>query len=277
MSEDTEHKTSWLGKLANVLTPEPQDKGELVDILKEASVRQLLDPDSYKMIQGVLKVSEMHVRDIMIPRSKMVVIESDMRTQVALPIIIQSAHSRFPVIGESKDQVLGILMAKDLLKTVKDGQVHATIKDLTRDAVFIPESKRLDTLLKDFRTKRYHMAIVVDEYGCVAGLVTIEDVLEQIVGDIEDEYDHSHDSRAIKELGNGQFEVKALTPIDEFNEYFSATFSDEEFDTIGGLVLHRLAHMPKPGEKVRFGGFEFEVLIASNRRIELLRAKAIAP
>ena len=264
-------KPSWFAQLKQLFSPEPQDKEELVDILNEASDRELLDTESSQMIQGVLKVTEMHVRDVMIPRSQMVALDEHMKLKVALPIITQSAHSRFPVIGESKDHILGILLAKDLLPIAGDPEKqNSTIANIVRTAVFIPESMRLDTLLKEFRTKRNHMAIVVDEYGCTAGLVTIEDVLELIVGDIEDEFDCDETAIHIRQTDTHRFVVMALTPIEEFNEVLGVQFCDDEFDTIGGLVLNELSHMPKRGEIATLAGFKIKILGASSRRIELL-------
>lgn len=271
MSKRKVHPDSWLTRIAHAFSPDPQDKEELVDILNEASDRDVLDTDSSKMIQGVLSVTDTYVRDIMIPRSQMVVLHDKMKLQVALPIITQSAHSRFPVIDDSKDHVVGILLAKDVLTLFeKNNQEDPEIGELIRPPVLIPESKRLDALLKEFRTKRYHMAIVVDEYGCTSGLVTIEDVLEQIVGDIEDEYDHDDVSTNIQQTTIDSFRVKAQTPIDELNETLNCNFSDEEFDTAGGLVLDTLSHMPKNGEAVTIGAFNVKILKTGERKIELL-------
>lgn len=250
---------------------EPQDREQLVELLRDAEQRNLLNPDALSMIEGVLQVSEMRVRDIMIPRSQMVVVARGAALEDILPVVIESAHSRFPVIGENKDEVVGILLAKDLLAFVaKPAQTSFDIRESLRPAIFVPESKRLDILLTEFRSSRNHMAVVVDEYGGVAGLVTIEDVLEQIVGDIEDEFDFEEDSY-IKALSDYEFNIKALTPIDEFNEYFATGFSEEEFDTVGGLVLSRLGHLPKRGEHVNIDGFDFQVLSSDKRRIHLLK------
>ncbi len=263
---------SWLERIGQALyQPEPQNREELVQLLRDASRRGLLDSDALAMIEGVLQVAEMQVRDIMIPRSQMVVVERDTDPRSWLPVIIESAHSRFPVIGENRDEIVGILLAKDLLAWLAQGEEKRfDIREALRPAVFIPESKRLNVLLKEFRASRNHMAIVVDEYGGVAGLVTIEDVLEQIVGEIEDEHDVDGDTY-IMQYGPNRHTVKALTPIEEFNDYFGTDFSDEEFDTIGGLVMHAFGHMPKRGEKVTLGQFQFKVLRADNRRIHLLQ------
>ncbi len=268
-------QNSWLSWLLSFFSSEPQDKEELVDILDEASDRDLLDTDSSKMIKGVLKVAELSVGDVMVPRSKMVALSESMKLQVALPIITQSAHSRFPVMSDSKESVVGILLAKDILTLMGNGghPLSGEIVNLVRPAMLIPQSKRLDTLLKEFRTKRYHMAIVVDEYGSIAGLITIEDVLEQIVGDIEDEYDLQESSANIQQITIDTFQIKAQTSINELNATLDTDFSDDEFDTVGGLVLDVLSHMPKPGETVKIAGFEVKILKTSKRRVELLEFK----
>ncbi|HHH35245.1 MAG TPA: CBS domain-containing protein [Gammaproteobacteria bacterium] len=274
MSERTEGEApsrSWLERLGQVLSGEPRDRRELVEILREAQQRHLLDADALAMIEGVLEVSEMQVREIMIPRSQMVVVERDASLEEILPVITESAHSRFPVIGDSKDEVVGILLAKDLLPCFMGERPQGfNMRDLLRPAVFIPESKRLNVLLKEFRASRNHMAIVVDEYGGVDGLVTIEDVLEQIVGEIADEHD-VEDEIYIMKHSDRQYTVKALTPIAEFNEYFGADLSDEEYDTIGGYVMRQFAHLPRRGETVDIGPFHFKVLHADSRRIHLLQ------
>jgi magnesium and cobalt transporter len=226
------------------------------------------------MLEGVLEVSEMQVRDITVPRSQMVVIQREDRPEKILAVVIESGHSRFPVIGEDKDDIVGILLAKDLLRffVQGDGQ-HFDIRECLRPAVFIPESKRLSVLLQEFRNNHNHMAIVVDEYGGVSGLVTIEDVLEQIVGDIGDEYDVD-EGDGIRKEGERTFSVPALTRIDEFNEVFGTRLLDDEYDTIGGLVLHELGHMPRRGETVEIGGLELKVIRADRRRIDTLRVTA---
>jgi magnesium and cobalt transporter len=223
------------------------------------------------MIEGVLEVSEMQARDIMIPRSQMVVVREDVSPDEFLPVIIDSAHSRFPVIGDNRDEVVGILLAKDLLSYyAKNHRENFDIRDILRPAVFIPESKRLNVLLKEFRANRNHMAIVVDEYGGIAGLVTIEDVLEQIVGEIEDEHDFEEDLYIVKH-NDTRYTAKALTPIEDFNAEFNAEFSDEEFDTIGGLLISKFGHVPSRGEETTIGRFKFKVLRADSRRIHLLQ------
>ncbi|OOZ40905.1 magnesium/cobalt efflux protein [Solemya pervernicosa gill symbiont] len=274
MSEDRPRSgsgRSWLERLSQVLFGEARDQDELVEQLRDAERRDLIDIDGLAMIEGVIQVSEMQVRDIMIPRSQMVVVERDQSPELFIPEIIESGHSRFPVIGESRDEVVGILLAKDLLNfCFNDQDDRFTIRDLLRPPVFVPESKRLNVLLKEFRASQNHLAVVVDEYGGVAGMVTIEDVLEQIVGEIEDEYDVDDDLFIFKR-SDSDFTVKALTPIDEFNEYFSCKFSESEFDTIAGLVVKQFGHLPKRGERVSLNRFSFEVVRADTRRIHLLR------
>ncbi len=268
---DGRPRRGWLARLGHTLKGEIRSREQLDEALQEAARHHVIDNDALAMIEGVLGVSEMQVREIMIPRSQMVVVERDADLQDILRIVVDSAHSRFPAVGENRDEVVGILLAKDLLPLFLHGEeARFNLRDILRPAVFIPESKRLNVLLKEFRASRNHMAIVVDEYGGVAGLVTIEDVLEQIVGEIEDEHDIAEDVY-IFEHRNGEYIVKAMTPIEDFNEHFGTDYSDEEFDTIGGLVMHAFAHMPKRGESIRIGDFRFQVLSASNRRIHLLQ------
>ncbi len=268
---DDSPRRGWLERLGHALKGELKTREQLLEALHEAARNHVIDNDALAMIEGVLGVSEMQVREIMIPRSQMVVVERDADLRDILRIVVDSAHSRFPAVGENRDEVVGILLAKDLLPLfLHDDEQRFKLRDILRPAVFIPESKRLNVLLKEFRASRNHMAIVVDEYGGVAGLVTIEDVLEQIVGEIEDEHDIADDVY-IFEHRNGEYIVKAMTPIEDFNEHFGTDYSDEEFDTIGGLVMHAFAHMPKRGETVRIGDFLFKVLRASNRRIHLLQ------
>ncbi len=262
---------SWFERLSLALLGEPKDREQLVALLRDAQQRALLDSDALAMIEGVLQVSEMQVRDIMVPRAQMVIVERDASLKEILPLVTESAHSRFPVIGDSRDEVVGIFLAKDLLGYFgPEGEQRFNVRDILRPVVFIPESKRLNVLLKEFRANRNHMAIVVDEYGGVAGLVTIEDVLEQIVGEIVDEHDIEEDTY-IKRHNDNVFAVKALTPVEEFNEYFKSDFSDEEFDTIGGLVMHRFGRLPRRGEVINLDRFRFKVLSADNRRIHLLQ------
>ena len=263
----------WLDRLGQVLLGEPRDREQLIELLRSAQQRELLDLDALAMIEGVLQVSEMQVRDIMIPRSQMVVVERDAPMTDMLPVIIDSAHSRFPVVGDSRDDVEGILLAKDLLRLYAADQTEDELDmaDFLRPVVFIPESKRLNVLLNEFRNSHNHMAIVVDEYGGVSGLVTIEDVLEQIVGEIDDEHDIVDDGHDILRHTDNRYTIKALTPIDEFNEYFGSEYSDDEFDTIGGLLMNRFGHVPKRGEEVDVDRFHFKVLRADNRRVHLLQ------
>lgn len=274
-SRDGGQQRNWFEILSQALTREPKDRIELTRLLRDAQQRNLLDFDALSMIEGVLEVSEMQVRDVMIPRTQMVVINIEDPSEQFLPLIVESAHSRFPVIGDNRDEVLGILLAKDLLPYfAQKEQQSLSIRDLLRPAVFIPESKRLNVLLRDFRANRNHMAIVVDEYGGIAGLVTIEDVLEQIVGDIEDEHDIEEDMYIIKH-SETRYTVKALTPIEEFNEQFSVDFPESEFDTIGGLLIQNFGRMPKRGEVTTIDGFRFKVLRADSRRIYLLQITLI--
>ena len=262
---------SWFRRLANSITGEPRDLDELAAILVEARERGLIDADVLQMLESVLEVSEIQVRDIMVPRSQMVVINRDEPVEKILPVVIESGHSRFPVVGEDRDEVQGILLAKDLLRFfVEDQPDDFDIKECLRPAVFIPESKRLNVLLKEFRVTHNHMAIVIDEYGGVSGLLTIEDVLEQIVGDIGDEYDVD-ESEGIRKEGDRSWTVPALTRIEDFNQAFGTRFSDEEYDTIGGLILQELGRMPRRGEAVQIGGLELKVTRADRRRIETLR------
>jgi len=262
---------SWLEKIGQALAGEPRDRNDLVEILRDATERRLLDPNALGMIEGILQVPELRVRDIMIPRAHMIVIEQDMPLDQILPIVITTVHSRFPVIGENKDEVLGILLAKDLLAYAFDNASNSfNIREVLRPAVFVPESKRLDVLLQEFRRNRNHMAVVVDEYGGVTGLVTIEDVLEQIVGDIEDEYDTDND-QLIKKYNDNVHIVKALTPIDEFNDFFHTTLETKDADTIGGLITREFGHLPKRGESVEMHGYRFKIIRADTRRVYLLQ------
>ena len=262
---------SWLRRLVESLAGEPQDLDQLEGVLADAKDRGLIDGEVLRMLEGVLEVSEIQVRDVMVPRSQMVVVQRDDPPDRILPVVIESGHSRFPVVGEDRDEVVGILLAKDLLRFfAQSAESEFDIRECVRPAVFIPEAKRLNVLLKEFRVSHNHMAIVVDEYGGVSGLLTIEDVLEQIVGDIGDEYDVD-ETEGIRKEGERTFAVPALTRIEEFNSVFGTRFSDEEFDTIGGLVLHELGRMPRRGEAVEIGGLELKVLRADRRRIDALR------
>jgi magnesium and cobalt transporter len=267
--DDTHSKPSLLERISAFIMREPEDREQLIELLHSAHERNLLDADALAMIEGVLQVSELQARDIMVPRSQMDVIDVGESPDKFIPFVIQTAHSRFPVTGGNKDDILGVLLAKDLLRYYA-GEEEFDVREMLRPAVFIPESKPLNVLLKEFRKNRNHIAIVVDEYGGVAGLVTIEDVLEQIVGDIEDEYDFDEVEDNIVQDKAGQYRVKAVTEIDDFNEKFGTEFSDEEFDTIGGLVLKRFGRVPKRGEQVTMDGFTFKVVRADSRRLHLL-------
>jgi magnesium and cobalt transporter len=268
--DDPHAKPTLLDRLSALVMREPEDREQLIELLRSACDRNLLDADALAMIEGVLQVSEMQARDIMVPRSQMDVIDINESPDQFVPMVIHTAHSRFPVIGQNKDDVLGILLAKDLLRYYA-GEEEFNVREMLRPAVFIPESKPLNVLLKEFRKNRNHIAIVVDEYGGVAGLVTIEDVLEQIVGDIEDEYDFDEAEDNIVQDKGGQFRVKALTEIADFNAAFGTDYDDGEFDTIGGLVLKRFGRVPKRGEQVSIDNLTFKVLRADSRRVHLLQ------
>jgi magnesium and cobalt transporter len=279
MSDDRGDASSstlgWLDRLTAALTGEPKTREQLLEMLRDAEDRNLFDAEALSMIEGVLQVAEMRVRDIMVPRAQMVVIEEDQAPEVFVETVIKSAHSRFPVHGANRDEVSGILLAKDLLAYfANENSGNFDLRDAMRPAVFVPESKRLNVLLSEFRSSRNHMAIVVDEYGGVAGLVTIEDVLEQIVGEIDDEHD-SEEERYIKQRASGEYLIKALTPIEDFNEYFEVSLSEEEFDTIGGLVVKSFGYLPARGERTVFGEFEFEVLRAGKRRVNLVQMRRL--
>lgn len=263
---------SWIGKIAQAFSDEPKTREDLLADLKDATDENVLDQEAFSIIEGAMQVSDQQVRDVMIPRSQMVVVEADQTPKEFLPVIISSAHSRFPVIGENPDDILGILLAKDLLPLFLDDNLDDfDITKHVRKSTFIPESKRLNVLLKEFRATRNHMAIVVDEYAGVSGLITIEDVLEQIVGEIEDEHDTEEDEGNIKPFDDNGYIVKALTPIEDFNEYFDVGLPDDEFDTIGGIVTQKFGHLPRKDETVKIDEFTFKILSADNRRIRLLQ------
>ncbi|HTQ01689.1 MAG TPA: transporter associated domain-containing protein [Casimicrobiaceae bacterium] len=269
-------KPTLMERITAMLLREPEDRDELLDILRGAFERHLLDADALSMIEGVLSVSETTVRDIMIPRAQMDCVSVDDAVPDFLPLVVETRHSRFPVIGESKDDVIGILLAKELLNYFANPAAF-TLRDTLRPAVFVPESKRLNVLLREFRANRNHIAIVVDEYGGVSGLVTIEDVLEQIVGDIEDEYDFDESHDNIIPEANGRFRVKAQTEIADFNSQFGTSFPDDEFDTVGGLVLRAFGRLPKRGETTTMDDLRFRVLRADSRRLHTLQVEKIAP
>jgi len=271
MAEQPGSTGRWLRRITDTFSGEPRDIEELSQVLTHSRDRGIIDSDAFEMLEGVLQVIELQVRDIMVPRSQMVIVDRDAPPTEILPAVIESGHSRFPVIGDDRDQIVGILLAKDLMRYFMDGgKDDFDIKEVLRPVVFIPESKRLNVLLKEFRVSHHHMAIVVDEYGGVSGLVTIEDVLEQIVGDIGDEYDVD-DEVDIRREGERQFTVRAQTPIEDFNQYFGTEFSDEEFDTIGGLAMNLLGRLPRRGESFALGGLDFKVLRAERRRLDSLR------
>ena len=269
-------KPTLMERLTAMLLREPDDREELLDVLRGAFDRHLIDADALSMIEGVLAVSEATVRDIMIPRSQMDCVSVDDDVPDFIPVVVETRHSRFPVIGESKDDVIGILLAKELLNYYANPEAF-DLRETLRPAVFVPESKRLNVLLREFRANRNHIAIVVDEYGGVSGLVTIEDVLEQIVGDIEDEYDFDESEDNIIPEANGRHRVKAQTEIADFNEQFGTAFADDEFDTVGGLVLRAFGRLPKRGDATTMEGLRFRVLRADSRRLHTLQVERIAP
>ncbi len=267
--------SSWFDRIKQALSYELRDKKQLITLLRHAKQRELLSSETLGMIEGALQVSDKHVREIMIPRAQMVVLELYAQPEDLLKTILDSGHSRFPVIGDSRDEVQGILLAKDLLYYYAKSDIRQfNMRDMMRPAVFIPESKRLNILLREFRTSHNHMAIIVDEYSGVAGLVTIEDVIEEIVGEIDDEYDID-EQVFISPTTNNWYIVQALTPIEEFNHYFNTQLSHEGFDTIGGLVIQAFGHLPKRNESIAFEGFHFEVTHADKRRIQWLRVKQV--
>jgi magnesium and cobalt transporter len=271
MSEQTHGGTGrWLKRITQSMSGEPRDLAQLIDSLRDASERGLFDGDALVMLEGVLSVADMQVRDIMVPRSQMVFVQRDEPADKLVALVVESGHSRFPVIGEDRDQILGILLAKDLLRLQADPTEDFDIREYMRPVVFVPESKRLNVLLKEFRRNHNHIAMVVDEYGGVCGLVTIEDVIEQIVGEIGDEHD-VEDDVSIRKEGPREFTVRALTPIADFNEFFGTKYSDEEYDTLSGLLMQEFGRLPRRGESIRVGALEFRVVRADRRRIDMLR------
>ena len=276
-SNGRHQEKSWLDKLMQAFSAEPKSREELLDIIKDAAENKLLDQEALSIIEGALDVSEQQVREIMIPRSQMVVVKVGDKPEDFLPKAIESGHSRFPVIGESADDIKGILLAKDLLPLILNGQEDFVLENILRPANIIPESKRLNVLLREFRENRYHMALVIDEYGGISGLVTIEDILEEIVGEIEDETDEDIDDAYIRQVSDKDFIVKALTPIEEFNQHFRANFSDDEFDTIGGILMRAFGHLPQRNEATEVEGCLFRVLYSDNRQIHLLRLTTPKP
>ena len=266
---DDPPQPGWLERISGMLLREPGNRAQLMALLHAAYERNLFDSDALSMIEGVIQVSEIQARDIMVPRSQMDVIDISERPEKFIPDVIEKAHSRFPVTENDKNNVIGILLAKDLLRYYA-AEEEFDVRDMLRPVVFIPESKRLNVLLRDFRTNRNHIAIVVDEYGGVAGLLTIEDVLEQIVGDIEDEHDFDEVEDNIVQTPSGHYRVKAITEIADFNERLGTELNESDYDTIGGLVLHEFGRLPKRGESVIVGGFKFTVLRADSRRLHTL-------
>ncbi len=264
-------RRSWLDRISSALSGEPTSREDLVELLRDVQADGLIGPDTLRMMEGAIAVSDMTVADVMVPRAQMVALPADAKFLDLMKDVVESGHSRFPVHGEDKDEILGILLAKDLLRGVVADNGPGTVHELLRPAVLIPESKKLNVLLREFRQSRNHMAIVIDEYGGVAGLVTIEDVLEEIVGEIDDEHDEAEDeSKLIAAQADGQFMVDALTPIADFNERFGADFDDDEYDTIGGLVTNAIGHLPEAGEELTLGRFVFRVARADARRLHAL-------
>lgn len=266
------HERSWLDKLLHAFSAEPKSRDELLEIIKDAADNQLLDQEALSIIEGALDVSSLQAREIMVPRSHIVAIRLEDSPQEYLPQLIESGHSRFPVIGENIDDIKGILLAKDLLPLALKGTDNFNLETILRPATIIPESKRVNVLLREFRENRYHMALVMDEYGGITGLLTIEDILEEIVGEIEDETDALEEATDfIKRVSENDYIIKALTPIEDFNEFFNKEFSDEDFDTIGGILMQEFGHLPKRNEVVQIDNMQFRVLYADNRQIHLLR------
>lgn len=275
MSDDQSSRSqgskSWLERISQAFSSEPETVEDVLEILRDAETQDIIDADAMSIIEGAMQVIDMRVDEIMIPRSQMVTVKASQEPKSFLSDIMESAHSRFPVIGDNQDDVIGVLLAKDLLPLALEKDISWTkVREILRPPTFVPESKRLNQLLKEFKETRNHMAIVVDEYGGTAGLITIEDVLEQIVGEIEDEHDFDEETH-IKARGDGSFAVKAITPIDDFNEFFKTELDEEEFDTIGGIVLKEFGHLPRRGESVEFAGLLFTIANADNRVIRLLQ------
>jgi magnesium and cobalt transporter len=270
----TTPRRGWINRISHLLSGEPQDLNELVEILRDAQENRLLDTEALSMIEGVLQVSQMRVRDIMIPRVQMVVVPKESDLETILPLVTEFGHSRYPVIDGERSKVVGVLLAKDLLARISQNKA-LLVHEIMRCVSFVPESKRLNVLLKELRTQGNHMAIVVDEYGQAAGLVTIEDVLEQIVGEIEDEHDDHEDEGYVFERNPNEFMLKALMPIDEFDDYFSTQLATDEYDTVGGFIVNQLQHMPKRGESLTIDNLRFEIIKVDNRRIHLIKLKRV--
>jgi magnesium and cobalt transporter len=279
MSDDKPPSTGaphrrWVDRISQLFSGEPQDVEDLLKILREARANRLLDTDTLTMIEGVLQVNQLRVRDIMIPRVQMVVVPYDAELETILPLVTEFGHSRYPVIDGDRSKVVGILLAKDLLAQIKK-ESSQLVSDIMRPAYVVPESKRLNVLLKELRTNGNHMAIVVDEYGQSAGLVSIEDVLEQIVGEIEDEHDDQDDESYIFRRSDREYTVKALTPMEEFDDYFQTKLATDEYDTVGGFLVSQLEHMPKKGESLTVDNMRFEVIRADTRRVHLVKLKIL--
>jgi len=271
LEKNSSQERTWLDKFTNVFSSEPQSKEEFSLLLRAAHENNIIDHDALEIIEGALDVSDKQVREIMIPRSQMVVIQQNTCLEDILKLVIESSHSRFPVIGESTDDITGILLAKELLPLLLNGQESFDINNVVRPAAVVPESKRLNVLLREFREQRYHMAVVVDEYGGIAGLITIEDILEEIVGEIEDETDEEEqDGTMIRPQQDGSHLIDALTPIEDFNEHFDASVNDDEFDTIGGIIVQAFGRMPEVDETIEVNGFTFRVAEGDSRQVKLL-------
>ncbi len=276
-SETPERRRSWLERLSSAISGEPSTREDLLELLRDTHSDGLIEADTLRMMEGALAVSDMSVGDVMVPRAQMVALPAEEKFLDLMKRVVESGHSRFPVHGEDKDEILGILLAKDLLRGVVADNGPGSVHALLRPAVLIPESKKLNVLLREFRQSRNHMAIVIDEYGGVAGLVTIEDVLEEIVGEIDDEHDDAEDPNAlIAAQADGQYVVDALTPIADFNERFGADFDDDEYDTIGGLVTAEIGHLPEAGEELTLGRFAFRIARADARRLHALHVSVHA-
>lgn len=271
-NSDNHSKKSFFGRLNQLFHGEPKNRDDLVELIRDSEQKDVIDPDTREMLEGVMNISDERVRDIMIPRSQIVTLKRNQSLDECLDVIIDSAHSRFPVISEDKDHIEGLLMAKDLLPFMRTDAEPFNIDKVLRPAVVVPESKRVDLLLKEFRSQRYHMAIVIDEFGGVSGLVTIEDILELIVGEIEDEYDDEEDID-IRQLSKHAYSVRALTQIDDFNKAFGTRFNDEEVDTIGGLVMQAFGHLPARGEIITIDGYMFKITMADSRKIIQVQVK----
>jgi len=271
-TKSQEPKKSWLEKISQAFHAEPKNSEDVREFFRLAQDNHLLDNIAFNIIEGAIEISEMQVRDVMIPRLQMTVVKESDTPDQFLPLVIESGHSRFPVIGDNPDEVVGILLAKDLLPLILSNNAEKfKVKDVLRAATVIPESKRLTQLLNEFRTNRYHMAVVVDEYGGISGLITIEDVLEEIVGEIEDEFDTDEEDAFIRPIENGQTLVDALTPIEDFNEHFNLGFSDDEFDTIGGIVMKHFGRLPSRNESIEIANLKFKVLTSDKRRIRIMQ------